>query len=169
MIRLGAYLAIMIGSLTFWVIQLLLNYRMYVDNDPYSLGDEYQRSLITFRSPLLIAELLFPAGMVVAFVLLLIFKLAARTVRVALGFVLFLCMEFWMWRTFIFDQRIEVYYLQSETDNPMLVPPHQFMVYMIGFGVVFAVVLFLREYALENDPDRIHDRLKQDLEKGDWG
>jgi hypothetical protein len=41
-------------------------------------------------------------------------------------------------------------------------------VYMIGFGVVFAVVLFLREYALENDPDRIHDRLKQDLEKGDW-
>jgi hypothetical protein len=164
MARLIAYIAVMVSGLAFWTVELLLNYREYSGNNPFSLEDDYQKLLVLNRDHLLYAELFFPLAMLVAFLLLLGFKAFARSVRVALGFVLLICMEFWMWRAFVFDGRIAIYYLRNASRNPVLMLPDHFKQYMVAFGLALVAVLFLREYDSGKDPDDLDLRLMRSLE-----
>jgi hypothetical protein len=151
MVRLIAYLAVISGGLAFWLIELFLNYKDYAGNNPYGLDNDYQAEYLYNKTSLLVSELWFPMGMAVAFLLLFIFKLTGRSVRLALGFITFLCMEFWMWRAYVFDERIREYYLRDETNDPFLNLPHYFPAYMLLFAAAFLMVLFLREYATMDD------------------
>ncbi len=149
--------------MAFWAIELWLNYKDYVGNDPFGLEEEYQRAFILDKTQLVFAELLFPLGMFLGCLLILIFKLAVRPVRVALGFMLFLGMEFWMWRHFIFKGRIAVLYLRSQENDPTIVLPDYYREYMIGFAIAFAIVLLLKEFAPGTDPDILDEKLKHSL------
>ncbi len=165
--RFAAYLALAIGGIAFWVIELILNYKDYANNNPFGLEEEYQRAYIIDKTELVFAELLFPFGMALAFLLILIFKLTVRPVRVAIGFMLFLGMEFWMWRTYVFKGRVALLYLRSQENDPTIVLPDNFKEYMIGFAVAFAIVLLLKEFATGTDPDILDERLKRSLRKNE--
>lgn len=167
--RFAAYLGVAIAGSTFWVIELLLNYRDYAGNNPFGLEDDYQKALLYNRTQLLFSELLFPFGMAVAFLAILVFKLAARSVRTALAFMLFLGMEFWMWRAYVFDVRIKIIYLQNEAKDPMLMLPHYFKEYMVGFGLVFLGILLLKEIAPADDLEHLDEQLKRSIQKMNRG
>jgi hypothetical protein len=165
MARFAAYLALIISGLAFWVIELLLNYKDYAGNDPFGLEQDYQKAFILNQTQLIIAELLFPFGMVIAFLLLLIFKATLHSVRVALGFLLFVGMEFWMWRAYIFKGRMAILYLQNDAKDPSLILPDTFKEYMVAFAVSFIILLLLREFAIGNDPDVLNEKLQRSLKK----
>jgi hypothetical protein len=163
--RFAAYLAMAIGGLAFWVMELLLNYKDYISNDPFGLEEQYQQAFIVDKTHLIFAELLFPFGMALAFLLILVFKLVARPVRFIMGFVLFLGMEFWMWRSFFFEGRIAVLYLRNQENDPTLQLPDTFREYLIGFAVAFALVLVLKEYVTETDPAVLDEKLRRSLKQ----
>ena len=166
--RLVTYLLVIVGGLAFWISELLLNYNDYVGNSPFALEEQYQVRFLFQRSHLLLAELAFPVLMVISFLTLLIFKFAARQVRLALGFVLLLSTEFWVWRSFFFDGRMATLFLQSEAQDPNLMLPNDFKQYLIGFGLALALVIFLREYPLGQDTDALHARLRRSLRNKDY-
>lgn len=168
MARLVTYLLTMFAGLAFWVIELLANYRDYVGHSPFDLQEQYQRTFLFQRSQLIMSELAFPVMMILVFLLLLIFKFFAKSVRITLGFMLFVCTEFWVWRSFVFSNKMGTLYLQNEAENPVLVPQNDFRIYIVGFGLLFLLVIFLREYPLGQDQDALHARLRRSLEKGKW-
>ena len=161
--RFATYLALAIGGFVFWVMELLLNYKDYISNDPFGLEEQYQQAFIIDKTQLIFAELLFPFGMALAFLLILIFKFVARPVRLVMGFMIFLGMEFWMWRAFFFKGRIAILYLRNQENDPTLQLPDSFSEYMIGFAVAFAILLILKEYATESDPAVLDEKLKRSL------
>lgn len=163
MARLVTYLALLIGGLAFWAVELTLNYQTYSGHDPYSLGSDYQEAYVVYSSSFLFAELAFPLGMTLAFLLLLAFKLAARPVRTALALVLLVCAEFWMWRLWVFKGRMALFYLQNEANDPALTLPDHFREALLGFGLALLLVIGLRERKLGNDSERLHQRLRRRL------
>jgi hypothetical protein len=165
MVRLVTYLIVLVGSLGFSVGELLLNYNDYVGNSPTDLTEKYQRVFLFQRNNLLLAEFGFPLLMVVALLLLLIFKFASRSVRIPLAFVLFLSAEFWVWRSFFFKGRMADLYLQSKYEDPFFQQGNLFIAYLVGFMLLFVLVVLVREYPLAEDQDALHERLRRSLSK----
>ncbi len=165
MARLVTYLLVMVAGLAFWVIELLANYKDYVGHTPQELKEQYQRTFVYEHNQLILAELAFPLMMVLTFLLMLIIKFFAKSVRILLGFMLVVCTEFWVWRSFVFKSKMGTIYLQNEAENPLLVPVNDFTAYWIGFALLLVLVIFLRERPLEQDQDALHARLRRSLQK----
>jgi hypothetical protein len=163
--RLLTYLLTLAAGLVFWAGELWLNYLDYAGRSPLDLDERYQRTFLVTRNQLLLAELGFPLIMVIAFLGLLIVKFAARQVRIALGFVLLMSAEFWAWRSFVFDGSMSAIYLRDERHDPTLHLPNDFKAYMIGFIVLFLLIVLLRERPLGQDPDVLNARLQRSLKR----
>jgi hypothetical protein len=161
MARLLIYLGVMVLSGFFWTAQLLLNYFDYVSSSPYSLTGDFQRLFIYNRGSLLTAELIFPLLMTVAILGLLIVKLSGRPVRWVLVLFTVMGAEFWIWRSFIFKDRIVVYYAQSQAEMPHAPAAETHQFYLSIFVVLVAVVLFVKE---RSDTMEDHNfRLRREL------
>jgi glucan phosphoethanolaminetransferase (alkaline phosphatase superfamily) len=163
--RLLTYLFITAASAFFWAGELWLNYLDYTAKSPLDLDERYQRVFLVSRDPLLLAELGLPLLMTVAFIALLVVKFAAKSVRLALGFLLLMSSQFWAWRAFVFDGRMATIFLRNENEDPTLTMPNDFKWYMCAFAAALVVVIFLREYPIGQDQDLLHARLRRSLKK----
>jgi hypothetical protein len=166
--RLVLYLLIILAGLFFWSSELWFNYLDYSGHSALDLSEDYQRAFLFQRNQLLLSELGFPLMMVIAFAVLLVVKLTAKSVRYSLGFMLGLSMEFWAWRTFLFKGRMANLYIQSEMQDPQIMLPNEFQWFMIGFGVSLALIIFVREIPFDQDKEAWEQGLRDSLRKSTW-
>ncbi|MEM7039566.1 MAG: hypothetical protein AAF570_21505 [Bacteroidota bacterium] len=145
------YLLSLLANTVFWSVLLLFNYLDYTGIDPYQLQDDYATAFMSNRFMLLLAELLFPLAMVLGFMVLVFMKLRPRPVRWPYLLLLFMCVEFWVWRTFFFQDRLASYYFMSETKG-MELPYSEVHGWILGVYVVIGIVILgVKEYTFGPD------------------
>jgi uncharacterized membrane protein YhaH (DUF805 family) len=142
------YFTTVLFQAMFWLIELLANYSDYLEGSPIFLKKPYVEMFNMNRIPLLVSELLVPLVMLVSFIALAVIKLRSTGIRYAYLLILFIAMEFWMVRAFIFPDRMLRYYQMSDPEyyqNAGQGDP--FLYYFIAHVVLFALVVIVKEYS----------------------
>ncbi len=166
MLRLLLYIALLVLGLLFWTNELVFNYYDYAGHDPMALGDDYQKAFVLNYGRLLMAELILPFILAFGFLLTLLFKLAGRSSRWALGFLLFLSTEFWAYRAFFFKERMLTYHIRTETKDPTLVLPDAHDIYFYCFLAALILLVLIKERLHEPPkPEPLNENLIEDLER----
>ena len=166
MYRLLLYITLLCLGLLFWANELIFNYIDYVSHDPLALDADFQKAFVANYGQLILAELILPLVLALGFLITLLFKIAGRSSRWALGFLLFLSTEFWAYRAFFFKERMLTYHLRTELEDPSLVLPDSHTLYFIFFLAALIAVIFIRESKYK--PRRIQpvdQNLLEDLER----
>ena len=145
---------------TFWLVLLLSKYATYSGNAPEVLQQDYAEMFEANRLSLILAELFFPVLMMVASVVLIIVKFRPAPIRLPYLLMLFMGLEFWVWRSFFFQDRMGSYYEMSEMKmNPADQQEGHFLV-LIGYAMFFGLMYLVKEYreqdlALDIDGDEM--------------
>lgn len=136
----------------FWLVLLLSNYADYTSSAPEVLGKDYAELFEANRMMLVLAELFFPFLMLAASVVLLIVKFRPRPVRLPYLLMLFMGLEFWVWRTFFFPDRMGSYYAMSELQmKPDAMQESHFFNLAI-YLLLGLVVIGIKEYSQPENP-----------------
>lgn len=143
--RLLTYLLIPAFSFIAALVELLGNYFDYRGNDPLVLDKRYQIDVLMNRNALLGYELVVPLVLCTVFLILLIFKLSGKTIRLTLGLFLMLAAEFWAYRSFFNNDSMLDFHLRNAAEDPGLQIDHQFQYRFFFYLVCFVAVLLVRE------------------------
>ncbi|MEM0995483.1 MAG: hypothetical protein AAGN35_00320 [Bacteroidota bacterium] len=152
----------------FWLVILLVNYTTYTSGAPEELEQQYYRLFEDNRTQLVVAELVFPVAMLVCSILLIAIKFRPSPIRLPYLLMLFMGVEFWLWRWLFFPDRMSTYYALNDqrffaVDHS---EGHEFT--LLGYGLFFLLMVGIREYTVpENLLDAALDRLKRRLRRGE--
>lgn len=149
MARLLTYLLTPILAAAFWLVELLNNYFDYTSHDPMDLAQDYQKAFVFNYGQLLVSELFLPLILAIGFIILVLFKVTGRSIRLALGFLIMLSTEFWAYRAFYFSERMLTYHIRTETKDPTIVLPDDYKLYLYAFLAAFLLIIFLKEHSDE--------------------
>jgi hypothetical protein len=152
----------------FWLALLLANYYDYTSSAPEILDKAFHNLFEENRIRLGIAELGFPAAMVIASVILMVVKFRAAPVRIPFLLMLFMGVEFWVWRWLFFPDRMASYYAMNDLSRLPgdFSEGHQFA--LLGYSLFLILILAIREYTV---PDNLLDtalaNLRQKIRRGE--
>ncbi len=147
MFRAYLYFSLSLIYLIFWIVLLITGYTGFIENDPYFLEGDYLVKFIGNRQQLLFSELIFPAAMLLGFLIVLISKILFRPVRLALGIFAFMSLEFFIYREFIFSDQYADYHQNYMAGIPMEYMEPTGYLWEIGvLGIGFALVVLIKEF-----------------------
>lgn len=142
------YILVVGASCVFWLLELLGNYGDYIEGSPIFLSKPFAKLFEINRLPLIATELLIPAGMVCVFLVLLILKFQARSIRYNVILMLFLATSFWFARTFYFPDRLVRYYQMSDPIFYSQIPEGDPFAWYLGVHLAMLIaVLLIDEYS----------------------
>lgn len=149
MLRAYLYFSLSLVYLIFWIVLLLTGYFSYVENDPLFLEGEYLVKFIGNRQQLLFSELIFPATMLLGFLIVFICKLLFRPIRLALGIFSFMSLEFFVYREFIFSDQYTNYHQNYMAGIPVeYIEPTGYWWEIGVLALGFLLVALIREHAI---------------------
>lgn len=143
--RLLTYLLIPAFGCLASLAELLGNYMDYKGNDPLLLDRRYQMDVLFNRNALLGYELVVPLVLCLVFLLLLLFKLSGKAIRLSLGLFVMLAAEFWAYRSFFNDDAMVDFHMRNAAEDPSLQLDHQFHYRFIFYLICFVLILVIRE------------------------
>ncbi|HHG84877.1 MAG TPA: hypothetical protein ENJ82_09005 [Bacteroidetes bacterium] len=141
------YVLSLIFHASFWLVLLLANYSDYTGSAPEVLQKDYSELFEANRLSLVLAELFFPFLMVVASLILILVKFRPRPIRLPYMLLLLMGLEFWLWRTFFFPDRMATYYAMSDLKiNPENAQEGHYVL-LIAYLIFGMLIFLIKEYS----------------------